>query len=330
MSVKANCQFCSTVSKANGEDPIGSATPCDRWLAIEIPLPWLERHATEHQIASPILNMIQTLGNEYGIQVRMLALAPDREYSHPSLTRVLYGQRPAGLFAEYAKQEFILPSEHVVALATALLTQPELLSRFESYRHETSHIRELAVCTHGNVDVACARFGYPLYQQLRQDSAGPSLRVWRCSHFGGHNFAPTLIDLPTGQYWGHLESEILDALLERRGEVAKLRRFYRGWSGLARFEQMVERELWMQYGWAWLSYRKAGQTLAIDTTQDDKYNADWAAVRIEFESPDGRDSGAYSARVEVCGEVMTQRQSGEEHPLEPIKQYRVTELRRVA
>ena len=28
------------------------------------------------------------------------------------------------------------------------------------------------VCTHGNVDVACARFGFPIYEQLRQTQGG--------------------------------------------------------------------------------------------------------------------------------------------------------------
>ena len=39
-SVQADCRFCSTVSKANGHDPIGSALPYDQWLIIEIPQPW--------------------------------------------------------------------------------------------------------------------------------------------------------------------------------------------------------------------------------------------------------------------------------------------------
>jgi len=327
MRVKSNCQFCSAVSKANGEDPIGSATPCDRWLAIEIPLPWLERHATEHQIASPILNMIQTLGNEYGIQVRMLALAPDREYSHPSLTRVLYGQRPAGLFAKYAKQEFVLPSDRVVALATALLTQPELISRFESYRHETSHIRELAVCTHGNVDVACARFGYPIYKKLRSQYAAAlqgKLRVWQCSHFGGHRFAPTLVDLPAGRYWGRLESDKLEGFVWCRGKVSELRPFYRGWAGLNPFEQIVEREIWMREGWEWLNYRKAGRILAID--EQDQL---WVEVRLDFVSPDGSLSGNYEARIEACGQVMTMWDSGDKDALEAIKQYCVSRLVKV-
>lgn len=35
-----DCRFCSLVSKANKEDPIGTAGTCDHWLIMEIPQPW--------------------------------------------------------------------------------------------------------------------------------------------------------------------------------------------------------------------------------------------------------------------------------------------------
>ena len=38
---------------------------------------------------------------------------------------------------------------------------------------------------------------------------GSNLRVWQSAHFGGHRFAPTLIDLPIGHLWGHLDEEKL-------------------------------------------------------------------------------------------------------------------------
>jgi len=44
-----NCQFCSVISKANGEDPIGSAAPFDSLLVMEIPQPWTE----EQLLAAP-------------------------------------------------------------------------------------------------------------------------------------------------------------------------------------------------------------------------------------------------------------------------------------
>ncbi len=114
----------------------------------------------------------------------------------------------------------------------ALLNQPEQLSKFQMFRQDNKSIRDLLVCTHGNHDVSCGRFGYPLYRTLKQDYADTKISVWQCSHFGGHQFAPTLLDMPEGRYWGHLEPEILDLLIYRQGSVADLRSFYRGWGGL--------------------------------------------------------------------------------------------------
>jgi len=285
--------------------------------------PWAKGFFREHPIMQPIIELIETIYQEQGAWVRILAIAPDREYSRPDATRVLYYQRPARLFAQFEKQEFLLPENQVGALAQALLTQPDEVSRFESYRQGTSHIREIAVCTHGNVDVACARFGYPIYKQLREKYAGETLRVWRCSHFGGHQFAPTLIDLPEGRYWGHIEPETLDLLVRRKGSVMGLRSYYRGWAGLTKFEQIVEREIWMREGWDWLDYHKVGQILAKDETNED---ADWADVRIDFASSDGTVSGAYEARVEVSDSVTTMRQSGDEESIAIVKQYKVSRL----
>jgi hypothetical protein len=326
-TIQADCRFCSVVAKSHGHDPIGSAWHYDQWIIIELSQPWEQSLWLEHPTLSAIYSqLIKPLHDEQGIWVRPLVIAPDREYSLPDRTRVLYYRRPAQQFAQFEKQEFLVPSTQILPLATALLQKPDQLAEFDPYRQETSHIRELMVCTHGNVDVACARFGFPIYEQLRKNYANSELRVWRCSHFGGHNFAPTLIDLPEGRYWGYLEPEMLDLLVHRNGSVADLRPFYRGWCGLKQFEQIAEREIWLQTGWQWLDYLKQGETIAIAPTDenDESDEADWADVRIDYTSPDGQISGTYTARVETCGTVMTQWRSGNDQPIEAVKQYRVS------
>ncbi|MBW4643221.1 MAG: sucrase ferredoxin [Goleter apudmare HA4340-LM2] len=317
-----NCQFCSKVSKTNGEDPIGTAKPADTWIIIEMPQPWTKTSLMTHSAMKLAFEAIRQ-----GAKLIPIAIAPDQEYSVPGLARLLHYQRSPSAFAQYDQQEFLVPETLLPQLTAAILHQPEELHRFEPYQ-QFNHTREMMVCTHGNIDVACSRFGYPIYQKLRQDYAAPSnqtLRVWRCSHFGGHQFAPTLVDLPTGQFWGHLEPDMLDILVQRDRPVTELRQFYRGWSGLTQFEQIVERDLWMQYGWDWLNYKKSGQMLALDTTNEE-WNADWADVRLDFTSPDGNVKGSYQARIETCGHVMTLSCSGNEQPLQPVKQYRVTQL----
>ena len=330
LSKSSNCRFCSVLSKMNGEDPIGSADFCDRWLIVEMVPPWVGDIWLEATLLPQAIIDSFKLAWESGLKLLPMAIAPDREYSRSNYTRVLYYFRPEERFARFEKQEFLIPNAQLSSLVTALVKQPEELSHFQSYRQNTAHIRELLVCTDGNVDVACARFGYPIYRTLRQEYAsasGGGLRVWRCSHFGGHQFAPTLADFPEGRFWGHLELNMLDLLVQRQDSVLGLRPFYRGWSGLTRFEQIAEREILMQEGWAWLDYKKVGQVLAMD-----REHQMWAEVRIDFVASDGNVGGAYEARIEAEAPVTSALWSSavdDDEPLVSVKQYRVSHLVKV-
>ncbi len=348
--IDADCRFCSAISKASGEDPIGTAATSDYWLIVELAQPWSEIAWPESPQLKPLAASIKELILKDGVKLKPIAIAPDPEYSRPGYTRILYYYRPGELFAEYEKREYIVPDALIGELVTELLKQLQLLvsqkpgftdrketgfhspqrnrvsqtgSSFERYRQETSHVREMLVCTHANVDVACGRFGYPIYKKLRSQSAASSngnLRVWRSSHFGGHRFAPTLVDLPEGRYWGHLEPEILDLLLLRNSSVSGLRQFYRGWAGLGSLEQIAEREIWMREGWDWLKYPKRGRVLAAEESA--------TRVQLEFALPGGeKELQLYEAVVEVKGEVMSASRSGEE--LKAFKQYRVVSLEKV-
>lgn len=323
-----NCHFCSTVSLMVGEDPIGSAVPCDHWLIVELPQPWAKMLWQEHPILKPLLVLIKELFVKHGIKIQPIVIAPDREYSRPGYTRIFYYHRPQRLFNQFDKQEFIVPDEFALRLAKSillqLLNQPNELHSFIRYKQLSSHIREILTCTHGNVDIACARFGYPVYQKLRFDYAANSegkLRVWRCSHFGGHQFAPTLVDLPQGHYWGHLQPEVLDNLIYRNSSFAQLYKHYRGWAGLSKFEQIAEREIFMSLGWEWLKYDKAGQLIVID-----KDHECWAEVRINCTNADAHVSQAYEAKVELSGYLITALNSGKNQPRQKVKQYRVSRL----
>jgi hypothetical protein len=330
-----DCRYCSLVSQANKEDPIGTADTCDHWLIMEIPQPWSKEIYQENSTIKSLTSLFQELICKHEIKLRPIFIAPDREYSDPGFTRLFYYYRPAKLFSQFEKQEFVVPQSKTTALVRAifkhLMQQPNDLSEFVQYQQQTSHIRELMICTHTKEDLACGRFGTPIYRQLRKEYAPAShknLRVWQTTHFGGHKFAPTLIDLPQGCLWGHLEPDVLDLLVHRNDSALGLRKYYRGWTGLGEIEQIAEREIWMQLGWSWLKYLKAGAVLAMEEIAE--YQAeekpDWAEVRIDFATADGSITGAYEARIEACGEVMSAFDSAKEMELEAVKQYRVSRL----
>ncbi|HEX2281538.1 MAG TPA: sucrase ferredoxin, partial [Thermomicrobiales bacterium] len=178
----------------------------------------------------------------------------------------------------------------------------------DRYRTDAGSVRDLLVCTHGAVDVCCGKFGYPIYQSLRDRYApavSPDIRVWRASHFGGHRFAPTMLDLAEGRYWAFLDDAVLRQIVERTGPIDPLLPHYRGWAGADRaWSQVAEGEAFRREGWGWLDYAKSTTTYRVDDTERH------AEVRIDFTSADGLVRGAYEATVEtaesrpmpLCGE----------------------------
>ena len=349
-----DCRYCSEISKARGEDPIGSAPQVDHWILVELPQPWPTTIFTENPLIQQIIPLIKKLIFKKGILVRPLAIAPDPDYSQSGHTRVIYYQRPAQRFAEYAKQEYVVPEDQALTLVRALfnrlLSPSGELSQFAPYQHNGSAQRDILVCTHTQVDLACGRYGTPVYRHLRQIYGQPDrgLRIWQSTHFGGHQFAPTLIDLPTGQLWGHLEMDVLPRLIYHSGDPYKMRRFYRGWSGVNQFEQIAEREAWMQVGWDWFTYPRTARATRKGLTGRKRWlypllrrlpikrlqlwldrwtsDASWVDVDVTYDAPQG--SRCYQARVEENGEVMTARSSAakanEKVTLTPTKQYQVS------
>ncbi|MFN3648498.1 MAG: GNAT family N-acetyltransferase [Armatimonadota bacterium] len=67
------------------------------------------------------------------------------------------------------------------------------------------------ICTHGTHDRCCAKFGFPLYRALAWQRPE---RVWQSSHVGGDRFAGNLVCLPAGLYYGFVEPDDGEVILE--------------------------------------------------------------------------------------------------------------------
>ena len=319
----ARCQFCSDISQAVGEAPIGTAGHYDYWLVVELPQPWSEIALDQNEALKPYLPAIKSTVYEKGIKLRPLAIAPDPDYSQTGYTRVLFYRRPTELFSHYTRDEYLVPNTELGNLASALLLEPEKLADFSDYKQDNNHEHDLLVCTHGNVDAACSRYGYPLYKNWRQQ-ANSQIRVWRCSHFGGHRFAPTAISLPDGRYWGRLNSEALHFITKQEGNLSNLKLYYRGWTGLDQWTQIAEPEIWLNQGWNWLYYLKTGEVVEADET-----NKAWAKVRIHYSSRDETDKGIYEATIESIRELTTAGESGLPPHTAVVKQYQVSTLKKL-
>jgi hypothetical protein len=256
--------MCAAYARACGEQAIGHAGHPRAYFLFEEPTPWPHRlFETCDDLRS--LQALRMRLYESGFLFSAIALAPDSAYSQPGVRRVVYLRRPNGPFDRFIRSEYLLPaSDDVLPLARAIFDEPDRLPAFDRYRVDGGTVRDLLVCTHGTVDVCCGKFGYPVYQSLRDrytPDTSPGIRVWRASHFGGHRFAPTMLDLAEGRY--------------------------SVWSRVA------EGEAFRREGWDWLDYSKAISTLRIDEERR-------AEVRIDFTGDDGRVCGTYEATVELA------------------------------
>lgn len=343
------CRYCSVVSKRSAEVTIGTASELDHWVAIALPTSrprqiWLER-----PLLSPLNKLAKQVAIRRGQLLRLVAIASESTKFSPECVQVLHYYRLDRHFSSFLFSEYSLPEKEVVPLIQDIVQSPRSLSKFSRYRvKRDSDMRDLFVCTHTNYDLACGRYGTPLFKRLHSDyNSSDRLRIWQCSHFGGHRFAPTVMDFPSGHCWGHLNATELDnvlrVLIERQGDLQLLKPYYRGWAGTHKFGQFIECELWMQSGWDWLSYPRSARITRARLPKFRSFmwhllrvvpgqrilkvrdslarNAQQVEVELTYSSPDGVEHTC-RALVEKDGSVSTAIRSDIEERV-VLPQYRV-------
>lgn len=301
--------MCSRIGEAQELDPIGSASRIRHYLIMEVDTPW--RGLWTQAVSLPE-DVVQALAPAFAAKLglRPLAIQPDPASRVPGLRRVLSYRLPDAPFSRYTSAEYLVPDTHWAGLLRALTLQPERLDDFAAYLQppasETQ--RDLFVCVHGGVDPCCATYGFPIYNHLRREHASDDLRIWRCSHFNGHHFAPTLIDLPTGHWWGHLTLDDTAPLAQRTQPFARLSPRYRGWCGYSPLAQVADRAVLEQIGWEWMTALKDDEQV-IDAGGDIWPRERHAAarqmpdaphafeVRLPYRHPDGTPAGYYAVEV---------------------------------
>jgi hypothetical protein len=177
---------CSDAARVRADPLAGSAPPARRWLLLEHPGPWRTDAIAGAGIDADVLS---TLVDKAG-----------------SATRILLIRRP-GRIDRHAPRRWILTALDSTTITGRwqgdhdLLDAADALSDASPRPMETSQPLIL-VCTHGVHDVCCALRGRPVALELA--SRWPDL-VWECSHIGGDRFAPNVVLLPDGFYYGNLD-----------------------------------------------------------------------------------------------------------------------------
>lgn len=241
-------QFCSNDSTKSGESPIGSAWYTPELIVCELPLPWGEDLLKSRNIPAGFADVMTATYARRGYDLGLIGIAPDAAYSVPGHYRMMQCTIAEDSVGRFERRVFLVPQESVTEALDALThgeTHPAM-------QEQDDQVRDVMLCTHGAVDTCCAKFGYPLYALMRKmaDNTDSNVRVWRSTHFGGHRFAPTTLDLPSGRYWGRITPQDASALLYQTSPAESFRHLYRGSAAMPDpVTQAIEGELLAQVGW---------------------------------------------------------------------------------
>lgn len=269
---------CSPWTRAQGVDPIGSAPDFEALILVEWPLPWPNDVADIPELASA----------SAAPGVRVMAVVPRHDDSGDGLTRVVHHRRVG--VNRLAGVDHRVPRSEVTALLASLVADPRG-DHTELPTAVGEAPPEVLICSHGRRDACCGRWGTLLHVELAARPLGDA-RIWRCSHTGGHRFAPTAITLPDGRAWAYADVDLLEGVVSRTAPMAGLAGHDRGTSGLDPWAQVVERAMFERVGWAWLDHDVVAEV-------EPSTGGEAADVRLRWRAPDGA-SGTAVGRVEVA------------------------------
>jgi (2Fe-2S) ferredoxin len=228
---------CADAARERADPLAGSAPPTRRWLLLEHPGPW----------------RIEAIAGA-GIDPKVLSVLTSRAGSD---TRILLVRRP-GRFDRRAPRRWILAGLDSATVTGQWRLDQDLFDAADALINPSRPAIPpsepmILVCTHGIHDVCCALRGRPVASAL--STRWPEL-VWECSHVGGDRFAPNVIVLPDGFYYGNLDPESALATVEAHlgGTVTpdRLR-------GMARFLPPVQAAIIA-------AYQRYGQLGPLDVT----------------------------------------------------------------
>ncbi|MDY7012114.1 MAG: sucrase ferredoxin [Cyanobacteriota bacterium] len=270
--------FCAEASRESGEEIIGSAPSHHTYILIECPTPWAEKALESKEIPQNLRELAAKLKKAQQSVRFILIYAKDRVEGNKK--RVIVCHKKEGYSDGYSKRKFVVEDLADVA--------PKLEKYLAGDRDEIEWVESLTqdilVCTHGSHDKCCARYGYPFYRQACDLAARlemKNVRIWEASHIGGHRFAPTLLSLPEGRYYGALDADTFGDILQRTGNIDCLRRVYRGWGLFPLHVQVLERELMLQQGWDWFKFKIDYKILS------EKSDRSFTRVELHCQKPNG-------------------------------------------
>ena len=250
-------RYCSEAALA--EPLAGTADPTDVWILVEYRPAWTARALADNSLSPEVQTWLRE--GVAAIAASGLRVRPQfiRQPERVADDHVLMIGRPGHLV------EYRFPDHQAMAaldLARAVEAAPGDVPPGATRLTEPHYF----VCTNGQRDVCCARFGLPVYAALR---ARVGARVWQITHVGGHRFAPNVLALPQQALYGRAHPARVAEMVEAVE------------SGRLAFPLLRGRTAWSPEAQA------AEAFLALDELRLRDIHATAAGSLVRFDSPQG-------------------------------------------
>ena len=244
--------YCSELARSDRCVLHGSAVHVEVWLLIEYPRPWSPKALVDNELSievnarlAELPEMLSQLGVKLRIQLIKHASSVDVDHPRIFVVDARSGNLRGGVLESYA--EISQLSEAVILGAEPLPGEKDISLGADDDL--------LLVCTNGQRDLCCARFGLPVFETL---ASAYGLRVWQTTHIGGHRYAPNLVCLPSGIVYGHVYPDQASDLVARHDAGEVVLENLRGCSALSGAAQAAE----------YYVLAEIGATQVIELTRD--------------------------------------------------------------
>ncbi len=201
--METQTSFCSDLSRALDEPMIGTALRADVWLLLEYSGAWGHKAFEESSLDQAVKDHLSAAQDSIP-NTRLQLIRKDRQQTGDAIHFYLADSsaQPPRLHAFQLDSYDDLLKMDIQSIA----------SGDPAYNQYLDNDPLCLVCTNGKRDQCCAKYGTPIYQYLC--SIGEQA-VWQASHVGMHRFAPIMITLPHGIYYGRIEQEEAATIVEK-------------------------------------------------------------------------------------------------------------------
>jgi hypothetical protein len=207
--------FCSQLSLEANEQLFGTASKVDVWFLLEYVDTWaakaFEASKLPQSVKDRLFSYLSSIPNS-----RIQLIKQSSRSTPPIAFYVVISSEldPVLYKFQFTRYEDLLT-----------INIPKLLDHNSEYGNLASEEPLYLVCTNGNRDKCCAKFGLQVYREMSKYGEDA---IWQCTHIGGHRFAANVLCFPHGICYGRVMDDEVSALMEEyRQERIYLQR-YRG------------------------------------------------------------------------------------------------------